>query len=158
MKELTVEQILNMPAGREMDALIAENVFGYVWVSVPQDANGENAGTVLMSKDEKGLIDAGKIDFPKTGMLSKFWSVPCYSTDRNAARDVYEKMHLGCTDWNAEPEFLMLNWYPGGMFYFAKIWAHHDGEIIEFEVEAETDMLAIGRGALIDVYIERPTE
>ena len=29
MNELTREQILAMPAGRELDALVAENVFGY---------------------------------------------------------------------------------------------------------------------------------
>ena len=62
---MTREEILNMPAGREMDALIAENVFN-VFV---HRLNGSAFSVSMLNE------------------------IPHYSTDISAAWEVVEKLH-----------------------------------------------------------------
>jgi hypothetical protein len=124
---MTKDEILNMPAGREMDALIAEKLMGYV-----------NGRKCYRYADNSG----------------DWWTthIPHYSTDIEAAWEVLEKMRADCSG-GGEPDYIMLNCYKElePHWYCAKIWAHHDGDIPEVEATAETAPLAICRAALLAI-------
>jgi hypothetical protein len=83
---LAREMIMNMPAGREMDALIAELFFGYSWYSHPDtsslflltDDESKSAQWTLASKTEKEFSTLG--------------SFACYSTDIAAAWQVWNRL------------------------------------------------------------------
>ena len=127
---MTRDEILNMPAGYEMDALVLAYVFG---VMAFRDGNGKAY---------------------KLGAFQENEPVPNYSTDISAAWEVYEKIISDCKSNNGEPDFFMLNAYhayPERGWYIAKIWAHHDGDIVEFELTAPSAPLAICRAALLAV-------
>jgi len=114
---MTRDEILKMPAGREMDEQV-----GYI---------------VYPDAKKRGFIVC-----------------PKYSTDIKDAWEVYEKLISDCKSNNGEPDFFMLNAYhayPERGWYIAKIWAHHDGDIVEFELTAPSAPLAICRAALLAV-------
>lgn len=65
---MTREEILAMPAGREMDALVAEHIFGYRWVQAPKhDAKGPlpEQGRVLAPPD----LPEDMIHWPPIGVV-----------------------------------------------------------------------------------------
>ena len=66
---MTRDEILNMPAGREMDALIAENVMGYQW-------GYKHAFSTLPTWSKNGIVV----------------TLGDYSTDISAAWEVVEKL------------------------------------------------------------------
>lgn len=118
------EHILSLPAGRELDVRVLMGFFG---VMAFRDSNGQPY---------------------KIGAFQENEPVPQYSTDINAAFGVYEKLVADCTPNSGEPDFIMLNAYPDGTFYIAKVWAHHDGDIVEFELTADSFPLAVCKLAL----------
>jgi len=75
---MTREEILNMPAGREMDALIAKEVMG--WVLNPPNVRGH--GWLIHDHKMIGIN-----------------SLPYFSTDIAAAWEVVEKEEHGFSLW-----------------------------------------------------------
>jgi hypothetical protein len=95
------DEILNMPAGREMDALVAEKVMGLnvSWWSIHHvsDYEGDGPFRSLHSADEIMLPDQDG-DMPVLQTFTRgdnyvMWNVtPFYSTDIAAALQVVEKL------------------------------------------------------------------
>jgi hypothetical protein len=77
MNELIREQILAMPAGRVMDALVVERVMGY---TIDYEFEEPQIKELRDKYDEWGMI-------------------PCYSTDIAAAWQVVEKLRLFVMPW-----------------------------------------------------------
>jgi hypothetical protein len=123
---MTRDEILNMPASREMDALVAEKVmeFGVMrWINHP-------------TYDPK-IITPVEMELPH------------YSTDISAAWQVLEQLR---DPSESEPDFWSIT--DAGIeqgWIVENIWAHHDGDIPNFAVQAETAPLAICRAALLAV-------
>ncbi len=68
---MTRDDILNMPASREMDALIANMVMGWKWVTTQRMADGELTG---ISRDEGGVTYVDTVPNYSKG-LSAAWEV-----------------------------------------------------------------------------------
>jgi hypothetical protein len=125
---MTRDEILTMEAGRKMDALIAEKVFGYVRMHYPDENTwGER------SYDDK---------FPSCDC---FRQVPSrdYSTDIAAAWEVVEKFSHQATNELARKQGFshwQLNSYPDSG------WACRIGSL---SAHADTAPLAICRAALL---------
>jgi hypothetical protein len=118
------EEILNMPAGRKMDALIAEKVVGLRldW-EFAEFQNGEPSAPTLRDKyDEIGVL-------------------PFYSTDISATWEVIEKM--GDIAWS-----LASAWNLSGKRAGFSMW------ISGKSVIADTATLAICRAALLAIMEE----
>ena len=142
------EEILNMPAGREMDRLIAEKVMG---LSV-YDGERKIVRYEGFHGQHKRTYTIPEIYVRVSGVAN--YSCDSYSTDIKYAWKVYEKLISDCKSNNGEPDFFMLNAYhayPERGWHIAKIWAHHDGDIVEFELTASSAPLAICRAALLAV-------
>jgi len=80
--------IRNMPAGREMDALVAEHVMGFRREKTPPDCNGEYGGEDILVPPN---IDHDTWHYPPKGRISLTFFVPQYSTDIATAWAVLEK-------------------------------------------------------------------
>lgn len=84
-----------MEAGRGLDALIAENIFGWRWMMHhPEQDSLMHGRRFLMSPDQKPTV-GGKVwaipastELPMMNLIA--WDGPHYSTDMNAARQVEE--------------------------------------------------------------------
>lgn len=125
---MTRDEILNMPAGHEMDKLITEFVFGmrleknhglsggFYWVG-----NGVQFGDMRMRE------------------------VPDYSTDISDAWNVFEKFTKEPFAWHVET----VNLSDGKLEYWACLWGDHGSSIVEYSASAETASLAICRAALL---------
>ena len=87
---MTRDEILAMPAGREMDALIAQYVFGWKLRYVPKDARGENQGFVLVSAVISDALDDARIDYPKIGALPTYYYCRDWSTNIQSAWEVVQ--------------------------------------------------------------------
>ena len=83
MGEMTREEVLNMPAGREMDAFIAEYVMGIEILRTPNSAicNGCRVNMGTWAVVEKNYHEWG----------DKVEDVHLYSTDISASMDVLDK-------------------------------------------------------------------
>lgn len=85
------QEILSMEAGRELDGLIAEHIFGYKWGKTPKDCNGEHGG-------EDILIPPGvdeNWEYPPMGRISKYYHVAHkYSTEIEDAWRVVRKLTI----------------------------------------------------------------
>jgi hypothetical protein len=142
---VTRDEILNMPAGREMDALIAENLFGWHWVTgILAFGQPSLISPELYGKQKDHLID--------TTLRRDNGTFPHYSTDIAAAWEVVEKMRDPSDD---EPDFWVIT--DAGKnhgWVVSSYWAHHDGNIDNFHVQAETAPLAICRASLLAVMQE----
>ncbi len=79
---MTEQEIDNMPAGREMDALIAEKVMMFPMAAIPH----------ALTKDKR-VIDKGD---------HAWLECKCYSTDIAAAWEVVEKLMPSCEQGNPE--------------------------------------------------------
>ncbi len=93
---MTKEEILALPAGRELNCLICEYVFGMVWCKEPLDENGRaiNAGYPY-------LTDKTDVEKNKRTIVEKHHSYlewmdhePNYSTDIASAWKVLEKFEF----------------------------------------------------------------
>jgi len=126
----------NMPAGREMDALIAEKVMGFRREKTPPDYNGEYGGEdilVPISIDHENFI------YPPKGKIALTYFVPNYSTDIATAWSVAEKMHsLSVYRENNQ----WWSWFFDG---------YNDDKIIYGKASADTAPEAICRAALMAV-------
>jgi hypothetical protein len=131
---MTRDEILNMPAGRKMNDLIHEKIIGAI------------------RKQVDGLRDYWWEGRYQNGQPYWYQDAPSYSADIAAAWEVLEKMRCDCNG-GGEPDYITLVCYKElePTWYCAKIWAHHDGDIPEVEVTAETAPLAICRAALLAV-------
>lgn len=76
----------------ELDRFLAEHAFGWVWVDVPVDASGQNAGRTLMSPDFHRMIRNNEADFPKKGLIGEHAYVSPYSTDPVASDALLDRM------------------------------------------------------------------
>jgi hypothetical protein len=120
---MTRDEILNMPAGREMDALIAEKVMGWVWAHSPEP-----------------YISG----WYKKGSGGDFTQSFEPSTDISAAWEVVDKMDekfsfiLEC---NNPPSTIEYKW-------FCELYAKCE-PYIDYEVYSSTAPLAICRAALL---------
>lgn len=107
---MTRDEILNVVASRDLDALISVKVFG----KLPSFA------------------------------LDNF---PHYSTDISAAWEVVEKLRDPSDD---EPDFWVItDEGKKNGWTVSSYWAHHDGNIDNFHIRADTAPLAICRAALL---------
>jgi hypothetical protein len=125
------DDILNMPAGREMDALVAEKVmgFGVAWSSYPPP-----------------IVTGGTAETIKTWL-----TLPNYSTNITAAWVVIERMRAIDEHWCPnvcwdDNDGLRPGEWSCGMCYFGEV-----GEFREEVANASTPMLAICRAALLAV-------
>lgn len=125
---MTRDEILNMPVGREMDALVAEKVLGWQW----QGFEGGYQRLYINDGDYRrygAIREGGETEY--TNNLHN------YSTEMGAAWDVVEKFNNQC----------MLNNVHG-------LWeCYFPGNVMGL---AETAPLAICRAALLAV-LEKET-
>lgn len=141
-------EIIKMPAGREMDALVAEFIFYWIWI--PSPLNTEQKIIVPTDKSKSDII------IPDS---SAWWwgediraLVPYYSTDIAAAWQVVEKMSRPDWAWIIESFNLANEDKPR---WFACFWGDIDGELCsDASAEADTAPLAICRAALLAILKE----
>lgn len=86
---------------REFDLIIAKEIFGWnVYEDIAPDANGENAGKVLVPY--KGylneLFETG-YTLPPKGKLAEGFFTPQYCSDFNSAFEVVRKVKLPTAAW-----------------------------------------------------------
>ena len=101
--KMSKEEILKMPAGREMDALVAEKIFGYRWVEG------------LLAFDQPCLISPEHYDETKTPITNTNkrkigGTFPKYSTEISDAWEVVEMIKASQT----EIRIRGMDWYDGG--------------------------------------------
>jgi hypothetical protein len=133
------EQISNMPAGREMDALIAERVMGMQWYSWTDEA----MGGIIRGLRFPDRFSYAVLEFYERTTI-EYPALEPYSTDVKAAWGVVEKMTPLYRFGLAQVE--------SGRFWFAQFEnIEHFGEWEAFESEDETAPLAICRAALLAV-------
>lgn len=138
---MTREEILNMPAGKEMDALITEKIMGLVW----DETRCRVCGWPLADDPKDGCIlsDCSMRPLPKT----RADEPAIYSTDLGAAWKLND--HLKQQGWR----FYMRD-FDGVMYGKSCAAEFQKGDAAGPStgwVEAETAPLAICRAALLAV-------
>ena len=92
---------------RDLDAKIAECIFGWIPVSVGLDYNGENSGEVLYPPNETPTQDFYN-SLPRVGKVHRGWYAPRYTSDLNLAINLCK--HVGIpllvNDMSNNPEVL----------------------------------------------------
>lgn len=140
MPTLTREHIEALPAGRELDALVAEQVLGHVW------AHNKRYNIIRPVDDVKELADIGDLVMgkhpdPNAGI---FLDAPNYSTNIAAAWQVVE--HLAKAGWWMKLHTPFLS----GDLYYASFDRHGCTDSNPFYAgEGETSAAAICRAALV---------
>ena len=146
----------DLPAGRELDALVAERVIGWQWMQwdrlegIPEDHQGR-----FLALAGQPEAHAANMDLP----LAKhaLMSVPYYSTDIDAAWHVVEAMRARWAEQDnakrGEPDAWQFQDFADEGWGASVIWLHHDGPIDMVIDIAPTLPLAICRAAL--AYTER---
>lgn len=86
MINLTREQILAEPAGRRLDAWVAEYVMGFRRETVNPDGNGEHGGTDVLVPPG---IDHSQFNYPPKGRIALGYFVPRYSAAIEAAWPIW---------------------------------------------------------------------
>jgi hypothetical protein len=122
-----------MEAGREMDALIAEKIFGLAWL------RGQYGKYEYLRQDDDTKYACAKL--LATGELFPNKTLPKYSTDIAAAWQVVEKMSSR-KDWDEHPVCIVRN------YAFKDMWTVELRDY-DFDATAETAPLAICRAALL---------
>jgi hypothetical protein len=140
---MTRDEILNMPAGREMNALIAEKVTGWKAIHAEYKCNGEyffrcdacggyGHGNCYGNGDGAIQIKCGEYT-----VCCDEAEMPAYSTDISAAWEVVEKMKADgwefYFEWKDEPWALFEN----------------DECLLDKYADADTVPLAICKAALL---------
>lgn len=90
----TGEYSVTIPAGRELDALIAENIFGWTWSQEKHrvaDPDGYSIRKLLIPPNGEWILRAYELE---PGMNSVRIPIPPYSTDIAAAWEVVEKLKM----------------------------------------------------------------
>lgn len=72
---------MKIEKSRDVDAWIAENVFGWETMEVGPDANGENASVIL--KPPNGVSDS--FSFPPKGKIHRGYFAPQFTSEPRAA-------------------------------------------------------------------------
>lgn len=138
------DEILNIPAGREMDALILEKVFGYVWRTF-------SGNSILFHPDDNRghwWVEGktGTPDYDSLRFISNNHKtmpiVPNYSTKIGDAWEVVEKLRL-----MVRPSVIAGKWIAAE---FIRVYLSGKWEGV-LEVTADTAPLAICRAALLAV-------
>lgn len=88
-EELTPELILALPPGRILDGFVALHFYGYRWSTVAADAQGENAGELLIAPDH-----SKHYTYPTKGAIPWYWHARCWSTDLIYAFSLAESMRF----------------------------------------------------------------
>jgi hypothetical protein len=116
-----------LPAGRELDALVAERVFGapYYWSDAGSEGGTPLTGNIVPGFAEWQTVASGR-------------EIPPFSTDIAAAWDVLEAMRAG--GWGGELEYS-----PDGAGFRIMFW--RSGKTRDACLQ-ETAPLAICRAAL----------
>jgi hypothetical protein len=167
---MTRDEILNMPAGREMDALVAEKVMGWK--------------DVIMGRDDYGGEPVPREYNPRPEYQDEyviFKHVLNYSTDIAAAWQVVEKVDLmiipiavysSAAAWD-EPKILPIKTWWAALRTFSdpsiflpieeydkewKGWVNLIDQSITLDMVAETAPLAICRAALLAVMEDKDDE
>lgn len=127
--------IREMEAERELDALVAEKVFGYKRVKVPKDYDGLNGGTDVLIPPHF----SGQYSYPPRGKIALWHFVKDYSTDIYDAWEVTEKFHLNINNvgYGDKKYHVVINKFD------------EEGELTQFEAFGETASLAICRASLL---------
>ena len=131
---MTREEIQNMSAGREMDALIAEKIFGWSW----------NGNFLLPPSDHPASVNHWCAEWDDDGR--PHW-LPNYSTDLTTAWEVVEKIG----EWRGF-EFLMRRYCMSEKQWQAGWFEDgYDGYETRVSAESELPALSICRAALLAV-------
>lgn len=69
---------------RNLDAEIAEKVYGWVEIPVGKDANGEGESVILFRPDRKPTQDDYN-QLPRVGKIGRPWFCPMYTSDYGLA-------------------------------------------------------------------------
>jgi hypothetical protein len=133
---LTKEQIENLPSGIELDALIAEHVMGWEWVT--KDDDQPDAVPYLIAPQ------IGRVFYPTNSESSNrmVMGLPRYSEDISDAWEVVEKISEK-HHWELRKAGRMIIF--GICYYDLTGWTDDDREILS---GAETAPLAVCRAAL----------
>jgi hypothetical protein len=132
---MTREEILNIYASYEMDAMIYSIVFG----KMAFRANGRWEFT-----NERDYLDKGEGYY--LGEHQEIIRLPKFSTDIQAAWEVVEKLANEPFAWHIES----INLEGGRVTWWACLWGDvPDGSIAEYSAKADTVPLAICRAALL---------
>lgn len=94
---LTSQQIDALPAGRELDALVAEKVFGWVWVR--EDTEQPDAVPYLVGPHGGAFYPSVANKYPELSTAGG--DIPAYSTDIAAAWEVAMRFDSRGVTWNA---------------------------------------------------------
>ena len=137
---MTPEDIDNMQAGRDMDALIAEKIFDWIWCACPDSFKpGLPMRRWLSEPYSNAPRWDGVTEMPIEGLYRQESNVLEYSTDIAAAWQVVEKLTCTTKQW------FHLNQFSTGCNAIFQNDAY-DG--YDAESDAETAPLAICRAAL----------
>jgi len=121
---------------REIDAKVAEHIFGYKREIIPPDANGENECKILVPPNLPS-----DLMYPPKGKLAFTYHVPRYSSDIKAAFEVVEKL-------SAEWKWFELVYSP------SKIYTANFTGVMKDSKIADTAPLAICLAALEVVGVD----
>lgn len=84
---MTRDEILNIPAGRDLDVLVAERVMGFVWQEC-RCLCGHEMKTLARHKIKSPTIWHNGFDMIGVKHPRDLWGVPFYSTNISAAWEV----------------------------------------------------------------------
>lgn len=133
--ELTKEQIEQMPAGVELNNLVAEHVLGFVW------AHNKRYAFLRPANQVDDLVEANYASYGKHPEGNNIGPDDSYSTDIAAACEVVDN-HPGA--------FALVKTEEGT--YEAKAYAPGEDEFVP--VTAGTAPLAICRAALLAIMLK----
>lgn len=157
---MTNEQIENLPADRETDAMVAVELLGWRWMKLPLIKNltaifpPEKFGRVIFNLNESWTPSdssaerfkdwATSASFEDNGKYDQC-GLPHYSTDIKAAWEIVEKI-AETHHWEIKSPFYSgYKWFVGMSPHNCTGWNGRP----DFQASAETAQLAICRAALL---------
>lgn len=124
------EEILAMKPGRELDALVAEHVFGYKRVTMSLDYYGKNGGNEVLQPQEISEF----YNYPPVGRIPLWYHCKEWSTDISEAWEVRQwlldnrggvRLEVFCDE---NPEYCEV--YQGKNEELIQVWAKTSPEAI----------------------------
>ena len=103
---MDIQDIDKMPAGEELDALVAENVMGGKWIRFhdadypdPDTEDGRVHATIVLPKDFDFLCPPEYVEDTGECPRTRYSWIPRYSTDIAAAWEVIDKLDELYSAW-----------------------------------------------------------
>jgi len=161
-EKLTAAEIDAMPAGPEMDALVAERVMGWHMYHYDKDVPSACYWMLLDSEGDPAVFEVPYNAMEKRTEAEAWAACPKFSTDIAAAWTVFEKLpgperRLHDSGQGVEGRYVVKcnahSWGAGTDFAY---YADDERTVIQIEGEANTTPLAICRAALKATLSQKP--